>query len=246
MKHVFSRVVAIAAIVLSSSAAQATIIDFEQPVGGPEAQNAPFLGHGDTFYQGDYFFSPFSNAPNAGPGDFVGTMIDGRDLAMCFSVLCPTNNPTTFYGSVNDGAMAFGRLDGQSFAVNGFDASFMGASGASFPAVSGLLRLQGFTSTGASSYQTYQLAGPDANGSFGFGSYQTSGTFASTMFQTMYAFGFACNAAGSCSAFSTDTAQFALDNISVTAVPEPETTALFALGLIAMGAAVRRRRQQSV
>jgi len=246
MKHIFRRVVAITAIVLSAGAAQATMIDFEQPVNSPYATNAPFFGHGDEFYQSGYYFDPFSNAANAQLGDFVGTMINGSDLSMCFSVLCPSNNSTNFFGSVNDGAVAFGRLDGRSFAVNGFDASFMGASGASFPAVSGLLRLQGVTSSGASMSQTYQLAGLNDSGALGFGSYQTNGSFASTMFATVYAFGFACDDKGSCSAFSTNTAQFALDNISVTAVPEPETTAMFALGLIAMVAAVRRRRQQSV
>ena len=246
MKHIFYRMAAIAAIFLSASATQAAIIDFEQPIDSPYAASAPFFGHGDEFYQGGYYFDPFSNAPNAVLGDFVGTMINGSDLAMCFSVLCPTNNPTSFYGSVNDGAMAFGRLDGQSFSVNGFDASFMGASGARFPGVSGLLRLQGYTSSGATMSQTYQLAGPDVNGAFGFSNYQTNGSFASTLFETVFAFGFACDINGSCSAFSSDTAQFALDNLSVTAVPEPETSAMFALGLLAMGAAVRRRRQQSV
>ena len=246
MKHVFRRVAAVAAIVLSTAAAQAEIIDFEQPAGGPNAQSIPFLYHGDVFLQGSYYFNVFSNDANAQLGDFVGTMIDGNDLSMCFSVLCPTNNPSTFYGSLNDGAVAIGRMDGQSFAVNGFDASFLGASGSSLPPVSGLLRLQGFTSTGATLTETFQLAGPNAGGELGFGSYQTSGSFAFTLFETVYAFGFACNAGGTCNAFSTDRAQFAMDNISVSAVPEPETTALFGLGLVAMVAAVRRRRQQPV
>ena len=243
MKHVFRRVAAVAAIVLSTGAAQAEMIDFEQPVTAPFA---PMLTHEDVFLQGSYAFLAFSNASNAGFGDLVGAMIDGNDLSMCFGVVCPTNNTSTFYGALNDGAVAFSRLDGQSFAVNSFDASFIGGMGSALPPVAGLLRLQGFTSTGATLSQTFQLAGPNTGGELGFGSYQTSGTFASTAFETVYAFGFACNAGGACNAFSTDRGQFALDNISVTAVPELETTAMFALGLIAMGAAVRRRRQQSV
>ena len=246
MKHIFYRMAAIAAIFLSASATQAAIIDFEQPIDSPYAANAPFFASGDEFYQNDYFFSPFSNAPGAWPEDLVGAMIDGSDLAMCFGVLCPINNNSTFYGALNDSALAFGRLDAQSFSVNGFDASFIGAEGATLPPVSGLLRLQGVTSSGASLTETYQLAGPNNAGTLGFSSYQTSPTFASTMFKTVYAFGFACNSLGSCEAFSSDKAQFALDNLSVTAVPEPETTAMFALGLLAMGAAVRRRRQPSV
>lgn len=246
MKHFFRRVAAVAAIVLSTGAAQAEIIDFEQPVSGPSTPFAPLLTHGDVFLQNSYYFNVFSNDANAQAFDLVGSMIDGNDLTTCSSVLCPTNNASTFYGSLNDGAVAIGRMDGQSFAVNGFEASFLGASGSVLPPVSGLLRLQGFTSAGASLTQTFQLGGLNDSGALGFASFNTSGSFASTMFETVYAFGFACNSGGTCNAFSTNRAQFAMDNISVTAVPEPETTAMFALGLIAMGAAVRRRRQQSV
>lgn len=246
MKYVFRSMVAAAAIAVCAGAAQAETIDFEQPVSGPTTPAAPFLTHGDEFYQGGYFFDPFSNASNAQIGDLVGSIINGSDLSMCFSVLCPTNNNSTFFGSLNDGAVAFGRLDGASFAINSFDASFLGASGSALPAVSGLLRLQGFTSTGATLSQTFQLAGPDASGALGFGNFQTSGTFATTNFETVYAFGFACNAAGNCSAFSSDRGQFALDNINVTtAVPEAETTAMFGLGLLAVAATVRRRRQST-
>lgn len=242
MKHVFRRVAAVAAIALSAGAAQAALIDFEQPVNTPTAPFAPFLTHGDEFLQGSYYFDPFSNAANAQFGDLVGAIIDGRDLAMCMGVLCPSNNPSTFLGALNDGAVAFGRTDGQSFTVNSFDASFIGASGVALPPVAGLLRLQGFTSTGATLTQTFQLAGPDTSGALGFASYHTSGSFASTQFATVYAFGFTCNASGTCNAFSSDRGQFALDNISVSAVPEPESAAMLLLGLLSVGAAVRRRR----
>ncbi len=240
MKHVFRCVVAIAAIAVCAGAAHAEMIDFEQPANSP---SAPFLTHGDVFLQGSYQFDAFSNASNAQFGDLVGAMVNGSDLSLCFSVVCPSNNASTFYGALNDGAVAFSRMDGQSFAVNSFDASFIGGMGSAMPPVAGLLRLQGFTSTGATMSQTFQLAGPNTGGALGFGSYQTTGAFATTNFETVYAFGFACNAGGTCNAFSTDRGQFALDNISVTAVPEPETTAMFGLGLLAVGAAVRRRRQ---
>lgn len=244
MKHLFRRFAVVAAIALSAGAAQATLIDFEQPLSGPNTPFAPFLLHGDEFLQGSYYFDPFSNAASAQTGDLVGAMINGSDLSMCFSVLCPTNNTSTFLGLLNDGVVAFGRLDGQSFNVNGFDASFIGYTGASLPPVSGLLRLQGVTSSGASLTQTFELAGLDSSGALGFGSYLTTGSFASTMFETVYAFGFACNTGGDCRAFQSDRGQFALDNLNVSAVPEPETTAMFAMGLLAMGAAVRRRRKQ--
>lgn len=244
MKQVFRRVALIAAIAVSAGAAQAEMIDFEQPVGGPTAPFAPMLTHEDVFLQGSYSFTTFSNTSNAQFGDLVGAMINGSDPFMCFGVVCPTNNASTFYGALNDGAVAFSRMDGQSFAVNSFDASFIGGMGASLPPIAGLLRLQGFTSTGSTLSQTYQLAGLNDSGALDFGSFNTSGAFASTNFTTVYAFGFACNTGGACNAFSTDRGQFALDNISVTAVPEPETTAMFGLGLLAIAAAVRRRQSK--
>ena len=242
MKFLFRRLAVVAAFAISAGAAQATVIDFEQPVGGP---NAPLLLHGDQFLQGSYAFDMLSNAPGADSTALVGAMINGSDLSACFSVMCPTNNSTTFLGALNDGVVAFGRTDGLSFAINGFEASFLGGLGATLPPVSGLLRLQGFTSAGTSLSQTFQLAGPDKSGALGFGTFTTSGSFATTQFETVYAFGFACSVSGACNAFTTDRGQFALDNIDVTAaVPEPETAAMFLIGLMAMGATVRRRRRQ--
>ena len=229
MKHVFRRLAAVVAIAVSAGAAQAEMINFEQPVDSPNAPFAPFLTHDDVFLQGSYYFNTFSNAANAQFGDLVGAMVNGR---------APFDAKVAADSSAIVETMS--KLPWESF-----DASFIGGMGATLPPVAGLLRLQGFTSTGATLTQTYQLAGPNASGALGFGSYQTTGTFASTQFETVFAFGFTCNTGGTCNAFSTDRGQFALDNISVTAVPEPETIALFGLGLLAVGAAVRRRRQSA-
>lgn len=245
----FCRYMAVAAALVSSAGlAHADVIDFEKPVTADNsyAPFAPLLTHGDEFYQGNFYLDPFSNAAGATVGaDLVGALVNGSDLSTCFSVACPTNNASTFYTSLNDGVLALGRLDNKTFTVNSFDASFLGGADiGTLPAVSGLLRLQGITAAGASLTQTYQLAGPSGS-ALGFASYATAGIFATTQFQTLYAFGFACDTQGSCSAFSTNRGQFALDNIqltSVTAVPEPETWALMLMGLAGVGALSRRQR----
>ena len=247
MKKMSRYLAVAAAMVFSAGFAHADVIDFEQPV-TPDNSLAPFaplLTHGDEFYQGNFYLDPFSNAAHAIPGDFVGALVNGSDLSTCFSVACPTNNSSTFFTSLNDGVLALGRLDNKLFTVNSFDASFLGGANIGpLPAVSGLLRLQGFTAAGVSLTQTYQLAGP-SGGALSFASYATSGIFATTQFQTLYAFGFACDTQNVCSAFSTNRAQFALDNIelnTVTAVPEPETWALMLMGLAGVGAISRRQR----
>src|SRR6185437_14426513 len=107
-----------------SHAAQAVKIDFEEAIPSdlPTAPYAPFFGHGDEFYQNGFWLDPFSASPDALFGDLVGALVDGSDLSTCFSILCPSNNPTKFYTSVNDGALMVGRLDSLPFLINGFDA----------------------------------------------------------------------------------------------------------------------------
>ena len=247
MKKLCRYLAVVAALVSCAGIAHADVIDFEKPVTADNslAPFAPILTHGDEFYQGAFFLNTYSNAVNAGPGDLVGALVSGADLSTCWSVACPTNNPSTFFTSVNDGYLFLGRMDGKTFSVNSFEASFLGGADIGLlPAVSGLLGLQGVRADGTSLSQNYQLAGPTA-GQLSFAQYTTTGTFATTQFQYLYAYGFACDASGSCAAFSTNRAQFALDNIelnTVTAVPEPETWALMLIGLAGVGAISRRQR----
>jgi hypothetical protein len=247
MKKFSQHLAVTAAVLVSVGASQAAVITFEEPVDATTTQFAPFaplLGNGDEFYQAGFWLDPFSNAPGALPGDLVGALVNGLDVAnTCWSLVCPTNNPTTFYTSLNDGVLALGRQDALPFKVKGFDASFLGASGEFLAGVPGLLRLQGIKTDGTGSMtQTYQLPGPASTGALGFASYLTSGAFSNTEFDYLYAFGFFCNATGSCTAFASDKAQFALDNINLTVIPEPGSLALVGLGLAGIAALTRRRR----
>lgn len=244
MKKLLTKSALAAAALACLGSAHATLITFDEPILSPFAA-PPLFAHGDEFYQGGFWIDPFSNAAGAQVGDLVGALVDGSDVAnTCWSVTCPTNNATNFYTGLNDGALVMGHTTAPNFKVSGFDASFVGAGGLSLPPVAGLLRLQGAKADGTGFLtQTFQLAGPDANGALNFAHYNTSGAFASTLFSYMYIFGFACNAQGSCSAFSSDLGQFALDNIDVTQVPEPTSIALAALGLGLAAVAGKRRRK---
>jgi hypothetical protein len=204
------------------------------------------LGHGDEFYQSGFWIDPFSNGADPVPGELVGAIVDGTDIAnTCWSVACPVNNSTNFYTGLNDGVLAIGALNGNLFKVQSFDASFLGAAGDALPATSGFLRLQGVRANGTSLSQNYALPGPNGVGALNFNSYSTSGTFANTDFAQVFVFAFACpSGATTCTAFSTDKGQFALDNLTFAdpvTVPEPETWLL--MGLALAGAAVARRRR---
>ena len=216
--------------------AMAEVIDFNKT-------DNQFMGHEDFFLSdgGNFWLSAYSNVVGAQPGDLVGGVFDGSDPQGC-GIARPNNNATNYYGVLNDGILQIDPVKaGGTVSIRGFDASFLGyAQGASYPAVSGLLRIQGFYADNTSMYETYQLAGP-VGGSFQFQHYDTTSNFAAQQFSSVAFFGFSCNTAGSCSAFSTNKGQFALDNV-VAAVPEPSTYAMLLLGLAGLGFAARRRK----
>ena len=226
-----------AALAFSSAigTASAQVMTFENP-DTTYASSYPFLGHTDALVEGDYAVQMFNTKAGAQPGDLVGAVMDQNS---CFSVQCPTNNPTNFLGSLNDGVPAFFRLDGGAFNLTQFDASFIGADGVSVPDTSMVLRLIGVDAFGVQSQEDVLLPGL-VNGALSFSTYALSTTFASTAFKAVDVYGYACDATGSCSR-GLNLGQFGLDNVTfATPVPEPSTWALLCLGLI--GIAVIRRR----
>lgn len=235
--------VALAASVSAQAGVLRTTISFD-PVDTSTLMygDSGFLGHGDEFYQAGLagrtmFFDPFSNAANAQVGDFVGALLNGA----CSDLLCPVNNPTNYLAMLDDGVLAFGSTDGFRFSVKSFNASFIG-SGDPLQSTPGFIRLQGVRG-GVSTTATFALTGLDANGQLNFGVINT-GAFGNLEFDYVYAYGFACPAPGqgnSCTSFSTDRAQFALDDIVIEHVPEPGSLALLAVAGLAAGRVTRRR-----
>lgn len=168
------------------------------------------------------------------------------DRAFALGEAAPTGNATQFYFNSNDGDLLVNREDGGSFSLDGFFAAFIPLIPSPSQAQTTVIVALGVTDSG--NYLATQ---------FGFGSSETSnypfikldnsaGDFSRFNHLSRVYF-FACAVAGtSCDINTQNNGQFAIDDILVTPVPEPSTTALLALGLLGvmgvMGPGSRRRR----
>lgn len=222
---------------------QAAVINFD---GGLDTNLAPFvplLNHGSEMVQDGFWIDMFSTKAGANAADLAGALVDGADVAnTCAGLVCPTNNGTQFLLAVNDGLPDIGRLDGGSFVLKSFDASFVAAAGDVVPATALVLRVIGYDNVGtAIGSQDFELPGP-VSGGYTFSTYTVGAALAATELHEVAFWAYSCNAAGICSR-AQDKAQFGLDNI--TTVPEPSSFALVGLAFAGMGLARRRTQAKA-
>lgn len=224
-----------AAALATCGFAQAGVLNFETPV------DSPFVFSGSYTEMGRYWIETYGGTQNT---DLAGAFIDGRDSDTCFGVSCPVNNPSTYLSLLNDSYFYFGLNSGNTFRLQGFQASFIGAGQASFPSTAGLLVLQGYDTLGSAVGAAVQfgLSGP-TGGAFNFANYR-SDYFSTLDVAFVRVLGYACDTSGNCNRNS-NLSNFAIDNIETISaedaeVPEPASLALFGLGML--GFAYSRRR----
>ncbi|MCU7370622.1 NF038120 family PEP-CTERM protein [Paucibacter sp. O1-1] len=223
---------AVFAACAAMSSAQAAVIDFD----GPEIDNLV-----SSIFAGDESFSHHG---------FTLTALDpfGQGAAgaigfpdSCVVADCPLGAAGNYYLGLNDGALAISHGAGLAFKLSSFDASFV----APVVASTGDVEFARIVLSGVSGGQTYQtsflLPGQGEDNRYHFSSFASLGAFAALNFTELRVSTCLINLGGDCVADGSRQAQFALDNLNVTAVPEPATWGLMALGLVGIGA-IRRRQ----
>ena len=254
MKSFFAKAALAAATVLCVGGAHAGVIDFES-VDTTDAPFAPLINNGADVTQGSYLVGFYDGTGSSDPTSLVGSLIGGSSGGSCDpSVVCPGGNSSAYLAVLNTG-VAYVQGTGD-LTLKSFDAGFIAPSTGVPAGAFGLLVVQADRADGSAAIGGYALSGPDSGGTTSFSTFLasdainglftgTTGTIDSGSFIDYQFYEFYCTSSslGSCNIDTTNTGQFALDNITFAdAVPEPSSWALMAFGLAAVGAAARRRR----
>ena len=235
MKPMVYRALALATSLLLSSPAWA--VDFEDM-----SANLNLYATGDSFTSDGYTFTAF-NSDNS--YDVVGALVAGNQADSCSAGLsCPQGDSTTYYSGLNDGGVSITSGSNGTFRVSSFDAGFIGTSQSGSTAGVARVELTGF-SVAANAYITavFNLGGTDSSGNYSFSTFSLLNTaFAGTVLSSLSVNACYVTTDGGCSWPANDLAQFAIDNISVQAVPEPETWEALLAGLAVVCAGASKAR----
>lgn len=206
---------------LASAQAQTVTVDFEGA-----ALSGLYLP-GDTMSVGGFTLT---------------TLVDFGivDSAGALGMVAPTANATQFYFNSNEGRLRITRPDGLPFSLGNFDAAFV-------PLDPPSTQLTNLIVTGTRSDNTI-LSGA-AGYEVGIGGTNPFLTFAFPpgLFSDLVSLEFrSCVVGGAvCALPNLNNGQFAIDNIVLTAVPEPGAALLFALGLVGMAGLRRQARRDA-
>ena len=228
------------AAALSAPAARADIIDFEQIVNGSSpADNSIYVG-GDTFSTNGFTALVADGAfaqglPDYEPG-LAGATIAAGDSGACVWLACPYPI-TQHYAGLNDGSLTLSREDDAAFRLASLSYGGIASEneeGSTLPF--GQLRITGTTADG-----TTITTSADFPTLHYWAEWTLDASFADTAFTSITIDACTYTSGRDCvnGLATLNASQFALDNLHVSAVPEPSTVAMLAAGMLLV--ATRRR-----
>jgi hypothetical protein len=233
------------ASLLCAAPAFADVVTFDSL---PASANESGTSLGESGYNMLFVEGPV--AAELGLVSGIGSVIDSSDPFSCDIIACPAGASGKYLAILNDGAVQLshpGALSG--FTVTGFDFAFMPPTPVG-PGNYGQLQLSGVNWQGATVMTRLDFPGQNADGSFLFGSAALDAAFRANVFSSLTISACIYDADAVCSnSFASpafNQAQFALDNLSLNAVPEPASFLLAALGLGALGLSRRRKATPSI
>lgn len=218
MNPSIARLLGAAALALTSASPSHanTVIDFNPvDLGG-------LYAIGESFTQGGYQMTALL--------DF-GTV----DFAASLGAVAPTGNATQFYFAANSGSLRVAPLDAVPFRLNGFSAAFVPLDPPSLQTT--VIVAKGTTVADVEVIASWSF-GSSTPAGFPFTSHVAAPAFDNLKRVEFYA----CSLVGSmiCTQPTLNNGQFAIDNISVTAIPEPGTALLLTVGVLGLGLRARR------
>ncbi len=230
--------VAAALALLGTAPAMATVVNFESL--SPDA----IYGGGDTLLDAGYTLRAVDN--HGGLSGAVGLVANGMDPTTCWLGGCPTNNTSHYYVGLNDGGVTFKKSDGGFFSLQSLDYGFVAPFGGLPNFSYGRLMLSGHLANGGVIDTTFDFPGMDDSGNPLFDTATLGSVFANSTLNSLTIRACLFDGAGGCTVAqdwsdpSIYQAQFAIDNVNLTTVPEPGSLALLGLGVSAL--ALRRRK----
>lgn len=177
----------------------------------------------------------------AGPG-LAGAIVNPADINSCFLIACPTGATSQYYAGVDDGGIVFTRVDGVGFHLNSLDFAFVAPLSGAITGAVGKLNISGISQATGGTYSASIDFPQQMSGQYAFSNWVLSSRFSSVVLTQLSISACIYDTDGGCYRPAENLAQFAIDNVNVSAVPEPGTWAMLAIGLLGLAAAARRRR----